>query len=269
LKTGFVYLWRDLLHVGSNTHPWLCIGSHIGFENDGYTTANKHCAAAIKKRPQTFEKRILLNIKFDEKQYPHSNTPAHPVRYYEQCFLDMIPDCELGKTYYNLKKQALGWPHQAIHSEKSEHGKSIHAIKAGRAGSAKTNSKKDENGKSVAGVRGGRAAQVKLTPSERSERGRQGGLKGGSKGGKTSQAKKTPRERSEQSRRGGLKGGPIAAIKLNNVPAEERSKRGMYARSFVETTKEERTEIGRRVCHIRWHTRRNTTNPNCFYCLNQ
>lgn len=252
MKTGFVYLWRDLQYVGSETHPWLCIGSHIGSENDRYTTANKRCAAAIRKRPDMFERRILSRIEFDEDEYVDSNTQNHPVRYDEQVFLDIILEHELGSKYYNLKKNAYGWPHKSIHYMKNEDGKSAHAVKAGIVAAIASNAKKDENGKSISGVKGGHAAQAKLTPEQRSELGRMGGLAGGTKGGKASQAKLTPEERIELGRKGGLKGGPIAAIKLNSVSNEVRS---------------ERARRGALVCcHIRWHINRGIVNHECRLC---
>lgn len=90
---GFVYCWIDLQDGRQ------CIGSHRGHLSDGYTTSTGWCAKAISKRPHTFVRQIL--------EFCHSER-LKDLHALEQKWLDLIPDHELGKSYYNLKKKASG-----------------------------------------------------------------------------------------------------------------------------------------------------------------
>jgi len=90
---GFVYLWYDKLK------DKLCIGSHFGSLNDGYTTSTGHCKYAIKKRPNDF-KRIIL--------YFHMENNIKTLHEKEQLFLNEIPEELLGNFFYNRKKYAIG-----------------------------------------------------------------------------------------------------------------------------------------------------------------
>ena len=90
---GFVYLWYDKFK------DKICIGSHFGSLQDGYTTSTGHCKFAIKKRPKDFERIIL---------YFHKENNRKTLLKEEQKFLNCIPTELFGEFTYNLKKYAEG-----------------------------------------------------------------------------------------------------------------------------------------------------------------
>jgi hypothetical protein len=89
---GFVYIWFDC------KHKKFYIGSHLGSIDDRYICSSKWMLKAFRKRPQDFRRKIINTIQSD-----YSDLLLE-----EQRWLDMIPDEELGKRYYNLKKSAAG-----------------------------------------------------------------------------------------------------------------------------------------------------------------
>lgn len=91
---AFIYLWID---VKRNR---LYIGSHVGSETDGYICSSIPMLRAYKKRPNDFHRYILFRIKTNEYQ---------DVLDEEEKWLQNIPNEQLGKRYYNLKKDTGGW----------------------------------------------------------------------------------------------------------------------------------------------------------------
>jgi len=89
---GFVYLWFDTLR------KMFYIGSHAGSEDDGYIASSARCKRAVKKRPDTFKRKILARVSGSR-----SDLLAEETRW-----LQMIRVNELGTKYYNLKRVATG-----------------------------------------------------------------------------------------------------------------------------------------------------------------
>lgn len=89
---GFVYIWYD------KKHKRYYVGSHKGSFDDGYICSSSWMNKAYKRRPKDFKRRILSII----------TTNRTDLLAEEQKYLDMIQDTELGKKYYNLKKNAYG-----------------------------------------------------------------------------------------------------------------------------------------------------------------
>ena len=85
-KYGFVYIWYD------KKRKMFYIGSHWGFEDDGYICSSNWMRKAFRRRPQDFKRRILkTNIKTRENTFNE-----------EHRWLSFINDKHLGKKYYNL-----------------------------------------------------------------------------------------------------------------------------------------------------------------------
>lgn len=89
---GFVYLWFDTLR------KMFYIGSHAGSEDDGYIASSLRCRRAVKKRPETFKRKILARVEGSRKILLAE----------ENRWLQMIRVSELGVKYYNLKRVAAG-----------------------------------------------------------------------------------------------------------------------------------------------------------------
>ena len=87
---GFIYIWFD------RKHPRFYIGSHFGAIDDGYICSSSWMKAALKRRPHDFRRKIIQFVDRDKLLEA------------EQKWLDLIKEEELGKRYYNLKKQANG-----------------------------------------------------------------------------------------------------------------------------------------------------------------
>lgn len=86
--SGFVYIWFD------KKHKRFYIGSHWGYPTDKYICSSNWMIKAYKKRPEDFRRRILETVcTIREELYDR-----------EYYWLSFIPDHELGKRYYNLKK---------------------------------------------------------------------------------------------------------------------------------------------------------------------
>jgi len=98
--TAFVYVWFD------RKRRKFCIGSHVGSPDDGYITSTGHMKHSFKRRPADFKRRLVW--------CSDANPPDRKAMFeVEQKLLDKIPDNELGKKYYNLKKRAVGWCEKA------------------------------------------------------------------------------------------------------------------------------------------------------------
>lgn len=87
---GFVYIWFD------KKHRRFYIGSHWGNIDDGYVCSSSWMKQAYRRRPGDFKRRIIATGILREN-----------ILFEEQRWLNMIPREELGKRYYNLKKDCL------------------------------------------------------------------------------------------------------------------------------------------------------------------
>jgi hypothetical protein len=75
------------------------IGKHYGLPNDGYICSSKPMLRDYKKNPEHFKRRILQYVnEIDGSQSLDAETK----------WLALIPDEQLGKKYYNLKKETFG-----------------------------------------------------------------------------------------------------------------------------------------------------------------
>jgi len=88
--SAFVYIWYD------RKYKRYYLGSHVGSEDDGYISSSKWMKNAYKKRPMDFKRRII------------ERTSSKNILHFEQRWLDMINETELGTRYYNLKLLAAG-----------------------------------------------------------------------------------------------------------------------------------------------------------------
>lgn len=87
-RYGFVYIWRD------RKKNRYYIGSHWGTEDDGYICSSKWMQTSYYRRTADFKRRILKRI----------YTERFDLLVEEKKWLDLIPDEELGKKYYNKIK---------------------------------------------------------------------------------------------------------------------------------------------------------------------
>ena len=90
-KYGFIYIWYDC------KRKMYYIGSHYGTEVDGYICSSNRMRDAYRRRSQDFKRRIIKN-KIDRSNLLEE----------EHKWLQLIPDDELGKKYYNLRKHKWG-----------------------------------------------------------------------------------------------------------------------------------------------------------------
>lgn len=106
---GFVYLWYD------KKQKRFYVGSHWGFEDDGYICSNPNMKENRRYRPDTFKRRILSRV----------YTNRHDLLSEEQRFLDMIKPEEFGRKYYNKNASATFYAWWMNEETKSEVGKNI------------------------------------------------------------------------------------------------------------------------------------------------
>ena len=92
-KYGFVYIWRD------RKHKMFYIGCHWGTEDDGYVCSSNRMRNAYNRRPNDFKRKIITKV----------YTNKRDLMFEEQVWLYMIPDEQLGKKYYNLRKHIEHW----------------------------------------------------------------------------------------------------------------------------------------------------------------
>lgn len=90
-KYGFIYIWYD------KKRKMFYVGSHWGVEEDGYICSSNRMRDAYRRRPQDFKRRIIAR---------DVQRTVLLEREYE--WLSMIPDKQLGKRYYNLRKHKWG-----------------------------------------------------------------------------------------------------------------------------------------------------------------
>lgn len=91
-KYGFVYIWYD------TRRERFYVGSHWGYENDGYICSSNWMRKAYRRRPEDFKRRIIKRV----------YTTRQELLEVEHKYLQMIHDNELGKRYYNLTKHLNG-----------------------------------------------------------------------------------------------------------------------------------------------------------------
>lgn len=90
-KYGFIYIWYD------KKHRRFYVGSHWGYENDGYVCSSNWMRDAYRRRPYDFKRRIIKRLYTSHKDLLME----------EDRYLKMIKDSELGKKFYNLKKNTF------------------------------------------------------------------------------------------------------------------------------------------------------------------
>ena len=73
------------------------IGCHWGTQDDGYICSSNWMRRTYKRRPQDFKRRILEKVTFRDQ-----------LLMAEGRWLNMIPEVELGKKYYNLTNHVNG-----------------------------------------------------------------------------------------------------------------------------------------------------------------
>ena len=93
-KYGFVYIWRD------RKYKRYYVGSHWGYEDDGYVCSSPWMIKAYKKRPEDFKRKILSRIYSSRSDLLQS----------EYRYLNMIKESEIKIRYYNLNiKSTAHW----------------------------------------------------------------------------------------------------------------------------------------------------------------
>lgn len=90
-KYGFIYIWYD------KKHKRFYVGSHWGNENDGYICSSNWMRDAYRRRPCDFKRRIIKRLYTSHKDLLME----------EDRYLKMIKDSELGKKFYNLRKNTF------------------------------------------------------------------------------------------------------------------------------------------------------------------
>jgi hypothetical protein len=88
MKTGFVYIWYD------RKHKRYYIGSHWGYEDDGYICSSNWMRDVYRRRPQDFKRRIIKrnisnkkDLLVEEERYLQLTKPhKRKDRYYNKSF---------------------------------------------------------------------------------------------------------------------------------------------------------------------------------------
>ena len=91
-KYGFVYIWYD------RKHKRYYVGSHWGYENDGYVCSSSWMKQAYKHRPEDFKRRIIKKVYTNRKELMEE----------EFRYLSMIKNNEIKIRYYNLNIKSTG-----------------------------------------------------------------------------------------------------------------------------------------------------------------
>lgn len=90
-KTGFIYIWHD------TKRNMFYIGCHYGTEDDGYICSSNRMRDAFRRRPNDFKRRVLKR-----------NIDRKVLLEEEYKWLQLIPNEQLGKRYYNISKKHFG-----------------------------------------------------------------------------------------------------------------------------------------------------------------
>lgn len=96
--SGFVYVWFD------RKHRRFYVGCHWGMPNDGYVCSSDWMRAAYRRRPTDFKRRIIATI----------STCREDMFIEERRWIGMIRDEQLGKRFYNLRKNAQPPSHSGL-----------------------------------------------------------------------------------------------------------------------------------------------------------
>jgi hypothetical protein len=91
-KYGFVYIWYD------RKHKRYYVGSHWGYDNDGYVCSSPWMLKAYKIRSDDFKRKIIKKIYTNRKELMEE----------EFRYLSMIKPNEIKIRYYNLNIKATG-----------------------------------------------------------------------------------------------------------------------------------------------------------------
>lgn len=127
-KYGFVYLWFD------RKHKRFYIGSHWGFEDDGYICSSRWMKQAYSHRPEDFKRRILKRV----------YTNRHDLLDAETEFLIRIKDAEIKTKYYNLSNKNKGhWVTKE--SSKESVAQKVSKALTGKPSRSKTKFKKGQS----------------------------------------------------------------------------------------------------------------------------
>jgi len=100
-KTGFIYIWHD------TKRNMFYLGCHWGSEEDGYICSSNRMRDAYRRRPNDFRRRILKR-----------DIRREALLEEEHKWLQLIPQEQLGKRYYNLTKKHFG--HWSADPERSK-----------------------------------------------------------------------------------------------------------------------------------------------------
>lgn len=87
-KYGFVYIWFD------RKHKRYYVGSHWGYEDDGYICSSTWMRNAYNIRKNDFKRKIITRVYSNRKE----------LLLKEEYYLLLIKDCELRIRYYNISK---------------------------------------------------------------------------------------------------------------------------------------------------------------------
>jgi len=90
-KQGFIYIWYD------RKRKMFYIGCHWGTIDDGYICSSNRMRDAYRRRPTDFKRRIIQTHILRETLLEEENK-----------WLQLIPNDQMGKKYYNLSKKHFG-----------------------------------------------------------------------------------------------------------------------------------------------------------------
>ena len=97
---GFVYIWFD------RRRKMYYIGSHKGHPEDSYICSSTWMRNTYNRHKEDFKRRIISIITEQDRKLILAE---------EQKWLNMIKQEELGKRYYNFKKEASGYSWEGLH----------------------------------------------------------------------------------------------------------------------------------------------------------
>ena len=145
MKYGFVYIWRD------KKRKMYYIGCHWGTEDDGYICSSNRMRDAYRRRPVDFKRRIIAKVE----------TTRQDLMEEEFKWMQLIPENELGKRYYNLRNQHFG--HWTAISD--EERKLNIKEKISRAGIGRISNAKGRNIEEIYGVERAKLLREKMSKS--------------------------------------------------------------------------------------------------------
>jgi hypothetical protein len=96
-KYGFIYIWRD------KKNGRMYIGCHWGSERDGYICSSNMMRDAYSRRPHDFRRKVVQRV----------YTSRSDLLEAEYKWLQLIPEEELGRKFYNKSKHHFG--HWSVH----------------------------------------------------------------------------------------------------------------------------------------------------------